>query len=236
MAEELIAKSCTRVSALDKARYVNHHESVSSILDDPEYRFQRRERVAGHLRPRRTHRRQQTRLARVRCAYYPNIREQLQFKTNLKLLSRITLLGQQGKPVGRRREPSITAAPPTTLGDEDALTMVRQVSDAFTCTVVPNLGTLRHNELCIIALLAMFLSPRTATAVSCPIDTVVSKTQQGANVPVTNGVHTTAISTIPTIGSTVRHELLAPPAHSPISPIPTECSYLNMVYHRKVRV
>ena len=49
--QELVTKPDARVRSLDQTWYVHHDERLAAVLDDPERRVKRRERVVGDFRP-----------------------------------------------------------------------------------------------------------------------------------------------------------------------------------------
>ena len=106
-------------SALDEAGDVGHDEARLADLDDAQIRRQRREVVVGDLRPRRRDDGQDRRLADVREAHQPDVRDGLQLQRDLDGLALLAGLGELRRLPRRRGEMRVAeAAAPA--ADEDA--------------------------------------------------------------------------------------------------------------------
>ena len=81
----------------------------------------------------------------------------------------------------------------------------------------------------------MLLLPGTAAAVARLVDTVVPEAQEGTNIPITPGIDIATITTITTVRSAVRHELLPATTDGPISPTSTDYSYLSLINHKYLK-
>ena len=97
MAQEPRAEAVPGVRALDQPGDVRDDERpISREADDAEIRRQRRERVVGDLRPRRRDARDHRRLAGVRIADEPDVRQQLEVEPQVLLFA-----GQPGLELAR---------------------------------------------------------------------------------------------------------------------------------------
>ncbi len=105
------------------------NDAVVGQPDDAEIRRQRRERVVGDLRPRGGDARNQRRLAGVRKADEPDVRQQLEMEPEVFLFAGQTRFGPPRRAVRRRRKVRVSTPAEPALRDQHALARLRQIRD-----------------------------------------------------------------------------------------------------------
>ena len=119
--QELVAEAGAGARPLDQPGDVGDHELAILGIERPQRRFERRERVVGHLRMRPGQSRQQRRLARVGQADQTDVGEQLQPERHPRPVAGEPALGEPRGLVGRPGEALVAAAAGAAAGDHRAL-------------------------------------------------------------------------------------------------------------------
>ena len=103
--------------------------AIAAQADDAEVRRERGERIGGDLRPRGRHARDQRRLAGVGEADQADVGEQLHLEPQILDLARQARLHAARRAVGGGGELRVAHAAAAALGDQDALSLHREVRE-----------------------------------------------------------------------------------------------------------
>src|SRR3712207_6650743 len=114
--------------------------------------MQGREGIVGDLRLRRRDGCEEGRLAGVREAYEPGIRDELEAQPDPALVALEARIGPARRPVGRGGEMGVAEAPVAAPGEEHALARMGHVGDERLAVLVEDLGARRHLQHDILAL------------------------------------------------------------------------------------
>jgi hypothetical protein len=232
MAQELMAQANALARAFYEAGDVDHHECLIVMIDHAKRGFERCERVVGYFGARRAYGREQARLASVRLPYNANVGKQLQLQPQTHLLTRFTRFGKKWKAVGRGRESSIAPASRAAVRYQDTLAGLAKVSKQSRWRFFrPNLCADWHNDIHVIAVLAMTLRALSVPAVPGDKAARVSERQQGVDVFVGNKVDVPAASSVSPVRPAPWDELLAASAYITVSAFAANYVDKYLVYH-----
>ncbi len=181
VAEETVPQALALGRTLDQSGDVGHDElgAIAHATDphDSEMRHQGRERVVGDLGLGRRHSRDQGGLACVGKPHQGHVGHELELHIEPALLALLPLFGKGGGPATVGEEAGIASPALTTLGDEEPVTVARQI--ALHCAlVVAHHGPHRDLHHDVLAPGAMLLLSRPVAAVGGPSEGMVPEPEQ----------------------------------------------------------
>ena len=207
MGEELVPEPDPRRRALDQPGDVGEHELALAIVDRPQDRLQRGERVVGDLRRRPRQARQQRRLAGVREPDEAGVGKQLQPQLDPSRLALEAALGKARGLAGGAGEALVAVTAGAARGDDRLLPGLDQVVAA---PLEPlDLGAGRHGDDVVRAARPVTLAAlAVATAPGAPVGRE-AKRRQVAPRGVADQDHVAAAAAVAAVGTAARHVGLA---------------------------
>ena len=206
--------------ALNQARDIGHDETAMSIdLDHPQIRHQRSEGIIGDLRPRRRHRPDQGRLARIWQPQQADIRQHFQFKLQRALFAFRSRAGLSRRPVGAGFVARVTEAVPTALGHNKPVTMGRQVAEHLGAVLINDRGAHGYPKNEVLAALAGTVAAAAGLAILGAITAHKTVVDHGVEVFVGFQDDTTAITAIAAIRAAPRNILLPAEAQAAVATV-----------------
>lgn len=173
-----MTKALSFGGTLDKPWQIRHHEGALTHSHQAEVGDERRKRKVTDFRFRRSHRRKQRRLARVREADQPDVGQKAQFEMQRPLLSWLSFFREGWRLPNAGGEVQV---PPPSLaassGDGTGLRL-REVGEQFACFGIADEGSNRHSDLHVSTVFAVPLSRTTGRAVLGTIIALESEIQQ----------------------------------------------------------
>ena len=127
--EKLDAKTVPFMCAFDKAGNVSQNESVCACFDHAKIGFQRGERIIRYFRSRGRQTRNEGGFAGVRKSHQADIGKQLQFKTQMKRFTGLTLFMFRRCLMGRGSKTSVAASSATAGGYCKPLARLGKIAD-----------------------------------------------------------------------------------------------------------
>src|SRR6185503_2491944 len=144
--KELLAEAETAARTLDETRNVRNDELAIVETCDAEIGDERRERVVRDLRARAGQRSEQRRLAGVRQAREPHIREELQFEVDLSALALAAVLGDPRRLSRAGRETRVAFSAGSAARDDELLARRGEIGHRLAGRAVDHQGPRRHAE------------------------------------------------------------------------------------------
>src|ERR1019366_6382693 len=114
--------------------------------NNAEARLERGKRIVGNFRTRRGNTRNERGLAHIRKADQAHIRQQLQLKMQVALLSGLSVFGFARRLMPRFSKILIAAPASTTLREQNALAWPRQIGELLASVLIGDHGANRDEQ------------------------------------------------------------------------------------------
>ncbi len=208
--EELDAKALALVRALYEPRDVGYDKAAEvAVLDYPELRGERGERVVGYARFCRGNARYKGGFTGVRKADDADIGQKLQLELQAPLLAFLSRLGELRRLIGRRLEMRVALAAPSAPAADILLPVLDEVGQHLASIKVLNHRADGQFYPEVVAVLAAAQASLSVAAPARLVLPLIAEVEQAGEPPLGNEDDIAALSAVSAARAALGHELFA---------------------------